>query len=243
MKKYTLLSNIFILIFYSFFLNPFLLFGNNSLAMELKVLGINDARDPEFFEENIIFTYRTDEQIRYVGIRFEHEDFKKMHIYTKNVKGIYFFIYPIPPGYDHLKYRIVVDGLWMSDPFNSRIEKDPFLEVNFSVLKITEKPMEAFNNPSVKEKRHYNFVYLGNPGMDVFIIGGFNDWDPFMNRLVESPDRRGYYFINIEVGPGRHYYNFIINGTRIADPYNSQIVYDEEGNRLSYFDTIERLFE
>ena len=79
-----------------------------------------------------------------------------------------------------------------------------------------------------------SFAYNSDPGRNIYIIGDFNSWDPYMYKLEEiSP---GYYYISLNIGPGRHYYNFVINGEKTADPNNFNNVYDSESNLMSFFD-------
>lgn len=47
--------------------------------------------------------------------------------------GVWQVCVPVPPG--RYQYRLVIDGAWVKDPYNTRVETDPFGELN-SVIEI-----------------------------------------------------------------------------------------------------------
>ena len=106
----------------SFFLFTFsLVVGAESFQfLESKLMSLDTAGPPEQYSGNIILTYRSQSgwPIRHVAARFEHENFKVLHTYTRNDNGVFFLVFSAPEDCTCLKYRIVVDGLWMKDPFN-----------------------------------------------------------------------------------------------------------------------------
>lgn len=50
--------------------------------------------------------------------------------------GVFQACIPVPPG--RYRYRLVVDGKWVHDPFNSYVEANPFGELN-SILEVKEQ--------------------------------------------------------------------------------------------------------
>ena len=64
---------------------------------------------------------------RHVGIAFEHENFQSIHSFqrlyrsddsTETKKSILFYIMQIPEEMRELRYRLVINGLWSTDPLN-----------------------------------------------------------------------------------------------------------------------------
>lgn len=213
---------------------PHNIYAYNDISVQLKVLNLTDAGQPEIFNDFIIFTYQVEKPVRYIGIRFEHEEYKELHIYSKNSNDIYFLVYEIPDGYEQLKYRMVIDGLWLTDRFNNMTVRDPLDGMIFSIVEINKNRNIAIINPLIEDNSLASFSYKGEPGISIFIAGDFNNWDPYMYKLIEI--RSGFYKITLNMGQGRHYYNFFIDGQMRSDPYNNNRVYDREGKLMSFFD-------
>jgi len=67
----------------------------------------------------------------------------------------------------------------------------------------------------------------------VQIAGTFNRWDPGTHAL-SGPDKKGWWSITLPLGPGRHEYLFLIDGTRwVPDPHGRTTVDDGFGGKNS----------
>ncbi len=205
----------------------------SEISLQLKVLNLTEAESPELFNDYIIFTYQMDKPVRYIGIRFEHEDYKELHIYSKNGNDIYFLVFLIPEEFATLKYRMVVDGLWITDQYNNLTVSDQLSGIEFSLIELGEGRDKIIENPIIENNSNTGFAYKSEPGDNIYIIGDFNNWDPYMYKLEEVTP--GYYYISLSIGPGRHYYNFVINGEVRSDPNNLNNVYDRECNLMAFF--------
>ncbi len=223
-----------ILFFSIFFLLNFsrAISGLNPLLMDIKIKGIKQASPPESFDQQIFFTYESEKPVRTVGIRFNHENYAVFHLYFRNEYGVFIFSYQPPEGLEKIKYRISVDGLWMSDPFNPNREADSF-GIVFSIVKIQKKPRLSITNPEISRDGKATFAFKTSPGKALAISGDFNNWDPYLHQLTEiSP---GLYQITLPILPGRHYYTFLVDWERTLDPYNLESVADYEGFKVSTF--------
>lgn len=214
-----------------FFLN-FFLAANDALQLYLHIQNIENAAPPELLGENIILTYQEARTVYYVGARFDHEDYRVLHRFKKNGHGIFVLVIPRPFDITKIRYRIVVDGLWMNDPFNPQYEADSY-GIKHSIIYIPPSRQEFYINPEIMEQGNVKFIYQGEPDADIFIAGDFNKWDPFLNRLLEESP--GQYIIILKIYPGYHYYYFVVNGKHFTDPYNIEIRYDADGFPVSTF--------
>ena len=106
---------------------------------------INEAQSPVITEDYIIFT--SEPNYRYVGIAFDFENYQTIHpfqILTKkdddgNVsRKLMFYSYKRQHNFTTLKYRLVLDGLWTTDPLNPNSEYDDNVNLYFSVVKDPE---------------------------------------------------------------------------------------------------------
>ena len=77
------------------------------------------------------------------------------------------------------------------------------------------------------------FVYVGEPGQTVQVVGGFNAWGE--QRIALSPTAvAGVYQTTIDLPKGEHEYMFVIDGDRfIADPLADRTRSDGFGRRNS----------
>jgi len=86
--------------------------------------------------------------------------------------------------------------------------------------------------PENQNLKTVSFEFRGDPDLEVFLAGSFNDWDFSGLRLVDS-DRSGVYRISMELPCGKHEYKFLINGRWIVDPANPSQVPNVVGSMNS----------
>ena len=214
-----------------------------------RLLTIREPSAPVIIENSVIFT--ADSSLRRVGVAFAHEDFSTVYWYKPLIvpqdrmnpvilpgqrfpdplkdSGLQFFIYQAPDHLKELEYRLVVNGLWVSDPVNPQVRRDPVSGLNLSFL--TLPPGPANHNPLNGLPEGLNFSFKAPPGEIVTLAGNFNGWDPFMYELREGP--AGTYTANIPLPPGRYQYVFFHIGQRYLDPYNGSRVYSRDGKAAS----------
>jgi hypothetical protein len=209
------------------------------------LLTIREPGAPEIFDDGIIFTAPSTH--RRVGISFAHEGFSRVYWFEKLLKakdeltpkeekskteadryrdsGILFHVYTVPPEIRELEYRLVIDGLWTTDPLNPqyRIDQKSGIVRSIIVMPEIEKTPSAFDGP----QGTLSFNYQGPPGETITVAGSFNGWDPFMYELRET--KTGFYSLTLPLPPGTYHYVFVHRGQRILDPYNHNRVYTTEG--------------
>jgi hypothetical protein len=221
----------FLVIFLWFFasLN---LFAVDGTSLYLYIQEIERAGPPQVYSDSVIFTYQSSTPVYYVGARFEHENYSMLHKFSRNAKDLFVLVIPVPDNITRLKYRIVVDGLWMEDPFNNNAEEDE-LGISYSLVMLPKKHKIYITSPEILQKGMVKFTLKAEPASQVFIAGDFNNWDPFINALEEESP--GLYTVTLKLYPGRHYYYFLVNSIRTIDPYNTQVFTDMDGLAVSGF--------
>jgi len=71
--------------------------------------------------------------------------------------------------------------------------------------------------PVAGSEKQVVFEYRAEPGVEIYVVGSFNDWNPKQTRLGdESGD--GCYRASVALAPGRHEYKFVVNGQWSVDP-------------------------
>mgnify|MGYP001070383388 CR=1 FL=1 len=227
---------------------------------DLRVRSIEFAGPPRLSGQEVLLSFESERPSAFVGARFAHEDFQVLHPYVRvasapprsggapqRSKGssfdkapaagppprpLFILLLSVPPEVDTLRYRIVVDGQWMADPYNPDYEQDSFGQ-RISVFRITDRPPPAMFNPTVLSDGTVRFSLRDRPGRYVYIAGDFNHWNPYWDRLQELAP--GEYSITLRLPAGRHYYRFAVDGEWRPDPHNPETGRDSEGVRVSTF--------
>jgi hypothetical protein len=214
-----------------------------------RLLMIREPSAPVIINEFVIFS--ADSSLRRVGVAFAHEDFSTIYWFRQLLlsqdpmypvllpgerfpspfrdSGLQFHVYQIPAHLRELEYRLVVNGLWTVDPVNPHIRRDPLSGLSMSILSLPPRPRNHSPLNGLPEGLYFSF--RGPPGEIVTVAGCFNNWDPFMYELRESP--AGVYSITIPLPPGTYQYVFFHRGQRFVDPYNPTRIYARDGRAAS----------
>jgi hypothetical protein len=211
-----------------------------------RLLSYSGPEAPVILDNMVIFTASS--SLRRVGVAFADEGFSRVHWFRQLLvsrdpqdnpfdekkpsphrdSGIIFYVHQIPEGAAEIEYRLIINGLWTTDPTNPAARRDSSA-VSRSVIALP--PTEAVPYPLNGPPGSLSFAFRGPPGETVTVAGSFNGWDPFMYELKEGP--AGNYTINIPLPPGRYQYVFFHRGQRYLDPYNSSRIYARDGKAAS----------
>ncbi len=226
------------------------------------IISIDDAGPPVVLQNDVIFTYRSRGFVRYVAASFTHEGYQQLHTYSArpSLDGdlrdeVFFLVYPVDRRLSEqledqmLQYRIVVDGVWLVDPYAPDRVIDP-RGIPIGQVRVRDRPITEFSSPRIRadgtvqlgfsydrrivsevtthEDRTFSITVL--PRQTPMVVGSFNGWDPFVAPMVQDPQNPDNYFLNLRLPPGSHYYYYLIGGERILDPTNPEIFYDSQTN-------------
>lgn len=214
-----------------------------SVAYSNLVAGISRARSPVVSGKYIIFTARG--TARFTGIAFEHEQYRTTwpfkRIVRKDEKGepakdssgkplesVLFYIAEVPPETNEIRYRMVIDGLWTTDPLNSATAYDYANGMMVSTIAVDR--YEVFTTSSRKTDG-VRFACLAEPGKTIRLAGTFNNWDPFMYEMIET--KAGWYELAMPLPAGTWYYAYFSGTEQIPDSLNPDRVYTKDGRVAS----------
>ncbi len=197
---------------------------------------MEEPRPPFVSDGHAIFSFEPEGPTRYVTAAFKHEDFAKRRLFSVNDHGIYVLAYEYPAELDQLAYRLEVDGLWTSDPLApaSRRSESGW---ELSILELPEPDPDRHAMPRTLDDGRTLFEFTYEPGKRVHLSGTFNNWNPYRHRMTEV--EQGRYRIVLRLPPGEHFYHFVVDGRRYADPRNEEPRYVRDGMPASRA-TIER---
>ncbi|MCF6336061.1 MAG: glycogen-binding domain-containing protein [Spirochaetales bacterium] len=211
-------------------------FDRTSISIHIAVSELEKAEAPQFIDNHILFTYfKRDDYIRRVAIAFDLDGYKQIFPFMKNENNVFFLVKAIPEKTRILNYRLIVDGVWISDPENSYSVYTPE-NIKISQLKIPENYMDTASTPIIEDNGNVKFVFRDKTNKNVYLSGNFNNWDPFMLKLKEDERDPGTYEISLRMSPGKHFYTFISDGVTVRDPNNPHKVTDSRGNPISYIE-------
>jgi hypothetical protein len=207
----------------------------DSMDMHLAIISAKEAGPPRLIGRTVLFTYEAQEEpLRSVGIAFAHERYADIHTFSRNRHGTYVLPYEPPEGLDTLTYRLVVDGIWTSDPHAPQHTRTPE-GIVLSSLSLPEPAAEQRGAPRQVNGGRITFTYRSESADRVAIVGDFNRWNPYLHYLREDPQREGVFTITLDLSPGTHYYYFVVDGRRLLDPNNPRRAVSRDGDRVSVY--------
>jgi hypothetical protein len=204
----------------------------DDLDLHILLAGLGEAQAPRvvggYLALSVAGPYRA------VAAAFEHEGFATMHPFDLNKQGVFVLAYPVPLfRKESLRYRLVVDGAWMTDPANPARERDPSARVELSVAAvpyIDDRKLGTYRLLA-EDGRTARFLFRGEGGRAVTVYGDFDNWDPFIHELVETEP--GVYTLDLPLAEGVHRYAFVYRGEAIPDPLNPVREKNAEGKIVS----------
>jgi len=72
------------------------------------------------------------------------------------------------------------------------------------------------------------FVFLASEAQEVYLTGGFNNWD--INANPMKKDKKGLWKTTVSLKPGRYEYRFLVDGNWANDPSCAGCVPNEFGS-------------
>lgn len=203
------------------------------------VTKLEKATQPVVSDNYIVFTENPGP--RFVGIVFDFENYKTIHPYqihkTYDIDGnvtnsIMFYMLDRPADLTEISYRLIIDGLWTSDPINPDKTYDETAGITLSHVNIGSTLPEVTYTKADGTK----FIYNGEPGQTVRLSGTFTNWDSWIYQLEETSP--GFYELNLPLPAGKYYYNYYLGMNAVVDKTNPNRAYTEDG-RVSSVITVQ----
>jgi len=186
--------------------------------LHLEIANLKQASAPRVVGSNILLSYSAPPISQSIALALEHEDYRTLHRYQKNKHGIFVLALPLPEGKQKIRYRLVVDGLWTTDPNTKKEEDSRRFPVSYFI------PPDSTGAPESGVEfladGRTRFTYRGASGSKVSLLGDFNRWDPFLTPMPESPIYPGVYSVALKLPDEARFYQYALNGKRITDPAN-----------------------
>ncbi len=199
------------------------------------VLEISGVGAPYESDNSVVFTAKADS--RFTGIAFSFEGYKTIHPFrirkTRDADGkvtdsLMFYILDRPKHIQSVSYRLIVDGLWTTDPLNP----DKYYDENTGILLSrftfsTTTPPET----AVTKENAVRFIYKGTTGQNIYLAGTFTNWDPWIYEMRETAP--GFYELNLPLPAGTYYYTYYSGMKALTDRTNPHKAYTADGRVAS----------
>jgi len=208
------------------------LWGQSNLPLHLKIMSLSQAEEPRIWNDRIFLTARPEKSARFIGVAFDFESYGTIHPFEINEKGIYVYSGPVPDK-EEIRYRLVVDGLWMADPLCPDNGRDEY-GIEVSRLRIPEQSYVKVVGPIFDSSGKTVFTLRSRPDATVSIVGTFNGWDPYMTPMIEKSS--GVYSTEMKLREGSYFYYFIVDGKKAMDPQNFIRARNTEGEEVCRLD-------
>ena len=199
--------------------------------LHYRILNAKTAFAPFVRGNTAVWSYSASKNTKIVSLAFEHENYTKFHAFEKNQFGVFILSLPLPEIDKPLHYRLIVDGLWTTDPM-AELETD-LRGIQVSRVLFSRSSSKLIAGASILPNGKIQFVYRGKPGAQVSLIGDFNSWDPFLIPMPESPAYPGLYTTALLLPSDFRYYRFVVDGREIVDPANPSMAHNPWGEQAS----------
>jgi hypothetical protein len=204
-----------------------------NLNLHLALAGLKVAEAPRVIEGELVLS--ASGPYRAVAAAFAHEGFAKLHAYERNRQGVFVLAYPVPLKWESgkLDYRVIVDGVWTTDPANPERVSDPAtgLELSTAAVPYLSDLHLGLYKILGDDGHTARFIFRGEKGESVTVCGDFNNWDPFIHAMSETSP--GVYQLELPLSRGRHFYDFVYRGEELPDPLNPAKAATRDGKEVS----------
>jgi hypothetical protein len=199
--------------------------------LHIEMETMSRAKPPQVEGEYVLLSYSSQEPVLRVGVAFGHENYSRVHTFSRNPQDVFVYAFKPPEELKRLDYRLVIDGVWMRDPANPKTFSTP-QDVQVSYVDIP-RSREELKEMKIEEPGKYTFTYRSSQARRVSLAGSFNRWDPYMYRLEKVPGTDDLFSISLPLPEGTHYYYFIVDGQRMTDPENPDKMVSSTGRTVS----------
>jgi len=202
---------------------------------DLTLSEIKEIGSPYISNGYIVFTAPINANS--LGIAFDFEGFRKIHYFKirKNygyegdvTSSFYFYITEVPKKLSKICYRVIIDGLWTTDPQNKNVLYNN--EENYALSYINLPPAEIEITEKLSNGMTH-FVCHTESGKKIRLGGSFTNWDSWIYELKETEP--GKYEIDIPLHPGTYYYSYYSGITAFLDETNPSHGYSADGRIVS----------
>ncbi len=202
---------------------------------DMLVSNIPGVGAPYVSGDYVVFTAKRD--CRYVGIAFDFEGYTKIHQFQLHKSFDYegyvtdswfFYVLEKPKKLESISYRLVIDGLWTTDPTNP--DKMYNAEDSIMISHVALPKVQEVATENVPEG-FTRFVCFAPSGQKIRLGGTFTNWDSWIYEMTEVS--RGKYQLDLPLSSGVYYYAYYNGISSFIDETNPLKGYTIDGRTAS----------
>lgn len=205
---------------------------------------ISKPMAPFVYGQYFIFIHYTTDPNDRVFISFERDNYNQLFSYItlEANTDVRVFVLPGTHTTQTLRYRVVINNLWSSDPQNPRTIVDAN---GIRVSMVTIPPVNPLFLPPVvivnnNTMRFYLYIYMGAfplkdtrlhhidysalSSSQIYLSGDFTGWNPYLIPMRPVENANNLYYADVPVREGTYYYYYNLGATDALDPKNNAMV-------------------
>lgn len=210
----------------------------STLLLAITLHEVSNAGPPIVTEDGILFSFKSEKKVpRYVMVSGDFNNWGEPLLMIKNRHGVFVYLYnrlderSVVLKEGKYRYRFLVDGIWMKDLRNEKSVYDSY-GTELSYFEIRMPLIILDKNPVHIAKNRYIFYYRDPEARNVFIVGDFNNWNPYSHPMYKK--KTGFWILELDLLPGSHAYRFLVDGIYRKDPLSKDIVLDQFDNEYTH---------
>ena len=152
----------------------------------------------------------------------------KKHLMERSNNGVWFYIIPQTDDERIVRYKFLVDGVWINDPSNNDVIDDNAGSY-FSIVRQDKLPDGKQVTYTILDEnlRLVEFRFYAPKASIVALAGDFNNWNPESDLM--SKDSNGIWRLQKRLPKGAFRYNYVIDGNWQIDLYNPRTASNAAG--------------
>ena len=190
---------------------------------------------PRFIENGILFTL-SGEEGAIAFLRTNIDNWQKDYYYKLSLYNILYVFVPYTENIKTIKYKININGHWISDPNNPEHLTDD-LGTDLSTISIPEQEMYYEQMPIIeKDKNSIKkavFKYYNPNAKEVNFVCSTDNWSHYSHPMKYN--NNGYWEITKYFTYGTYLYYFLVDGKKVIDVENPNKLWEPKRGQVSYF--------
>jgi Carbohydrate-binding module 48 (Isoamylase N-terminal domain) len=195
---------------------------------------IKKAGEPRFVRNGVLFTLPL-EKNNNAFLRTDLDGWRHDFHYRKSIYDILYVFVPYKPETKEIRYKININGYWVTDAKSKVSEDDVGNEL--SLIEINEANYCYEKNPVIEKNRgnikKVLFRYYNPKASEVNLVLSVDNWNEYSHPMTKRDD--GFWEITKNYTAGKYLYYFFVDGRKTGDMENGNAIYSPEKGQVAYF--------
>ncbi len=196
---------------------------------------LKKAGPPRIIENNILFTIEgKPDSIAF--LRTNLDNWQKNYYFKSSLYNILYALVPYTSNMKTIKYKINIEGYWVSDPSNPEYTLDDY-GTNISTIIIPDEEEYFENTPIIEETKNLikkvTFKYYDPKAKEVNFVCSIDNWSHYTYPMKYY--NNGLWITTKFFTQGTYQYYFLVDGEKVVDIENVNKLWDLKRGQVSFF--------